>query len=132
MELNNTIILPCDNDDLSKRLLTSLVQMEDVITVIIFGRDANAEDAVKKADVRGGAVVAGFERKIAWMQNTALLIFLSTLIKEGEGGRPDSINIQEHIGIAISLTDKLMDKIPLNPSPDFIRMELAFITASKV
>ena len=132
MELNNTIILPGDNPELSKRLLTSLIQKEDVVSIIIFGRDARAEDAVQKADVRAGGTVAGIERKVAWMQDTGLMDFLKTIIRQGQGGNPNDINILKHIGIAISMTDILMDLIAISPPPDFIRMELAFMTASTI
>lgn len=129
MELNNTIILPGDNTDLSKKLLTSLIQKEDVVAVIIFGRDAKAEDAVQKADVRASAIVSGITRKVAWMQDVTLLNFLQSLLQDGSA-KPSDINIGKHIGVAISMTDSIKDLIPINPAPDFIRMEIAFMTAS--
>jgi hypothetical protein len=132
MKLDNTIILPEGNTDLSQRLLISLIEREDVVTVIIFGKDAKAEDAVQKADVRASSSPAGIERKVAWMQDTGLIDFFKTLIKQGAGGKPGDISLQKHIGVAISMTDILMDLIPINPAPDFIRMELAFINASKI
>jgi len=132
MELNNTIILPGNNPELSKRLLISLIQKEDVVTVIIFGSDEKAEDAVQKADARASAVVAGIVRKVAWIQDVSLVDFLKKIINNGEGGNPDDINTDIHIGIAISMTDVIMFLIPIIPTPDYIRMERAFIKASKI
>lgn len=132
MELNNTIILPGDNPELSKKLLVSLVQKEDVVTIIIFGRDQKAQNAVQKADTRANAVVSGIRRKVAWMQDSGMIEFLKTLIKSGSEFNPTDISPNTHIGIAISMTDILNDLIPNDPSPDFIRMELAFIKASSI
>jgi hypothetical protein len=132
MQLNNTIILPGDNPELSERLLRSLIEKQDVVTVIIFGRDAVSEDAVQKADLRASAVVAGVIRKVAWMQDTAMLGLLKTLITAGAGGDPNTISTDIHIGIAISMTDVLMAVIPKTPTVDYIRMERAFIKASTI
>ena len=130
MELNNTIILPGDNDELSKKLLTSLIQKEDVVTVIIFGRDDKSADAIQKADLRAGATVSGISRKVAWMQNILLLDFLKTIIKPSEALNLSSIDLTKHIGISVSMTDLLKDIIPIEPAPDFMRMEIAFMQAS--
>ena len=130
MELNNTIILPGDNEALSKQLLTSLIQKEDVVTIIIFGRDDKSADAVQKADLRASATVSGISRKVAWMQNTALLDFLKTMIKPSTAFNPSSIDLTKHIGVSISMTDLLKDIVPINPVPDFMRMEIAFMQAS--
>ena len=132
MELNNTIILPGDNLELSKKLLNSLIQKEDVVTVIIFGKDAKAEAAIQKADVRASAIVSGIERKVAWMQDTGMLAYLKTLIKASADFNPNNIDLIQHIGVAVSMTDILMDIIEINPVPDFIRMELAFVIASTI
>lgn len=130
MELNNTIILPGDNDTLSKQLLTSLIQKEDVVTVIIFGSDAKAEDAVQKADFRAGQVISGISRKVAWMQNPSLLTFLKTIIAPSSAPDPSGIDLTQYIGISISMTAILKDVIPIDPVPDFMRMEIAFLQAS--
>ena len=130
MQLNNTIILPGDNPELSAKLLRSLIEKQDVVTVVIFGRDAVAESAVQVADVRASALVAGIVRKVAWMQDTTMLGFLKTLITAGPGGDPNTVNTNDHIGIALSMTDVLMYIIPKTPAVDYIRMERAFIKAS--
>ena len=132
MQLNNTIILPGDNPELSEKLLRSLIEKQDVVTVIIFGRDAVSEGAVQIADARASAVVAGITRKVAWMQDTKMLGLLKTLIKAGDSDDPDSINTDTHIGIAISMTDVLMYIIPKIPAVDYVRMEYAFIEASTI
>lgn len=129
MELNNTIILPGDNAELSQKLLMSLIQKEDVITVVIFGRDQQAEAAVQKADIRASAIVSGISRKVAWMQDVSLLGYLKTITKQSSKYKPDDINIGKHLGVAISMTDTIKDLIPLNPAPDFIRFEMAFMEA---
>lgn len=132
MKLDHTIILPVDDFELSKSLLESLIQKEDVITLVIFGKDAKAEDAVQKADVRASASPGGISRKVAWMRDTSMLDFLKSLIKEDTGGAPDDINLSKHIGVSISMIDGLRFLIPINPAPNFIKMELAFIKASKI
>jgi hypothetical protein len=132
MILNNTIILPGDNPELSKKLLSSLIQKSDVLAIIIFGKDDASEAAVKKADVRAGAIVAGISRKVVWMQDTSIITYLKTIITAGEGGDPESINPNTHIGISISMTDILTWKIQRTPVPDYIKMEQAFIKAGKI
>ncbi|MEO5571939.1 MAG: hypothetical protein ABIT08_16275 [Bacteroidia bacterium] len=130
MKLDNTIILPGDNPDLSKQLLTSLIQKEDVVSIIIFGRDLKAEDAVQKADVRASASPGGIARKVAWMQDLGMLGFLKTLIKADFGGSPGDIDLSEHIGISISMTDGLRSLILMHPAPNVLTMESAFNKAS--
>lgn len=132
MRLDNTIILPGDNIELSKRLLISLIEKEDVVTIIIFGTNEGSEKAVQKADLRASGVMSGIKRKVAWMQDVELISFLNTLIKSGSGGNPTDIDTQHHIGVSISMTDVLKDIISINPEPDFIRIEQSFIKASKI
>ena len=129
MPLTNTIILPAGDAGLSKSRLTDLLKKNDILTVLIFGKDVSAENAVEKADVRANGTVSGIARKVAWMQDPGLLSFLKTLIADGPENTVDSIDTGIHIGIAISMDHKLMDVIPKNPDPDYIRMELAFINA---
>lgn len=130
MVLNKTIILPGDNFELSKRLMTSILIEEDVVAIVIFGKDAKAEDAVKKADLRAAKTVAGIERKVMWMQDAAQLSFLKTLINDSDTLSVENIDLKKHIGIAISLTDILRDLLPIKPAPDFLKMEASFIKAS--
>ncbi len=130
MLLNNTVILPGDNAELSQKLLKALIEKQDLVTVIIFGRDAASEDAVQKADHCADSPPAGITRKVAWMQDAGMLDFLKTLIQAGNGGSPNDINPDEHIGVAISMTDVLMYIIPKVPPVDFVIMEFAFIEAS--
>ena len=132
MQLNNTIILPGDNLELSKKLLTSLIQKEDVVTVIIFGRDSKAEDAVQKADIRANGVVSGITRKVAWMQDVGMLSYLQSLLKAGTDFKPEDISIGKHLGVGVSMTDVVKDIIPITPAPDFIRMEIAFMSSSTI
>lgn len=130
MVLNNTLILPGDNPALSQKLLTSLIQGQDKVILIIFGKDARAEDAIQKADVRASAIVSGISRKAVWMQDTGMITFLKTLLKSGADFNVGDIDPASQIGISVSMTDVLKDLIPQNPAPDFVRMELAFMNAS--
>ena len=134
MKLNNTIILPGDNIELSKSLLISLIKGQDVLTIVIFGSDQKSQDAVLKADIRADAIVSGIKRKVAWMQNQddIMLKYLISLIEDGPKFKSSNITFKDHIGISISMTDKLMFIIPKNPEPDFIRMEKAFIKAGTI
>lgn len=129
MQLNNTIILPAGNPISAKILLTSLFAKDDILTVVVFGNDSLAAKAVEEADVRAEGNVAGIVRKVVWMQDPGLLPFIGTLINDGPTFLVNSINIHSHIGIAISMNHNLLDVIPRNPEPDYIRMELAFINA---
>jgi hypothetical protein len=132
MLLNNTIILPGDNPGLSQKLLKALIDKQDILPVVIFGKDAAAEDAVQIADHCAGSPPAGITRKVAWMQDVTMLDYLKTLIKAGAGGQPGAINTDDHIGVAISLSDVLMSVIPKTPPVDFVTMEMAFIEAGTI
>jgi hypothetical protein len=131
MMLDKTIILPADNSELSKKLLTSTLQNEQVIAIIIFGKDARAEDAANNANQRARKPVSGIERKVIWMQDPSnLMDFLKTLIKNGQGMNMNDIDLNKHIGIAVSISEILKDLIPSTPAPDSLKMETVFMKAS--
>lgn len=129
MQLNNTIILPAENPNSAKSLLSSHMAKTDILTVVIFGKDSLAEKTVEMADIRADGTVADIGRKVVWMMNTGMLPFLKSLISDGPDFKIESIDTDKHIGIALSMDKILLDVIPKDPEPDFIRMELAFINA---
>lgn len=129
MQLNNTIILPAGNQNSAKSLLSSLLAKDDILTVVVFGNDSLAAKVVEEADIRAEGNVAGIARKVAWMQDPGLIPFLNTLINDGPSFEVSNIDTNSQIGIALSMNNILMDVIPRNPEPDYIRMELAFINS---
>lgn len=130
MILKKTVILPGDNLELSKRLITATLVEEDVVVVVIFGKDSNAEEAVKKADLRATKIVSGIERKVMWMTDVSQLGFLKSLLKDSDNYAVSSVDPQKHIGIAVTMTDVIRDILPITPAPDFIKLESSFIKAS--
>ena len=131
MNLNHTTILPSDNFPLAKELFTSLMQEQDVLTVIVFGDDELSKNAVQCADVRAQASPGGFERKVAWMLDRGMFNKLKNLISDG-AIKVSDIEITKTIGIATSLTDQIMDVIKTADTIDFIRMEKAFLRAGTI
>lgn len=129
MQLNNTTILTAGNPDSAKSLLKSHFAMNDILTVVVFGNGSLANKVVEQADIRAEGTIAGISRKVVWMQDPGLLSFLGTLINDGKSFTIESIDTNKHIGISISKDKYLMDIIPGNPEPDYIRIELAFINA---
>lgn len=129
MALENTTILKAGEQDAAKDKLQLILQKADVLKVFIFGNDQSASDAAEKADVRAGAVVSGIGRIVVWMQDTGQVPLFKMLIKDGPDIPADTIDVNKHIGISLSLNNLLMDLILKNPEPDYIRMELAFINA---
>ena len=129
MELKNTITLKPDEPEKSKDQLRSLLTKTDLLKVIIFGMGKSSLNGVETADVRAGAVISGIGRKAVWMQDTNLLTFLKTVIKDGPELAVPDIDLTIHIGISLSLDNQLMDLIPEIPEPDYIRMELAYLNA---
>ncbi len=128
MELKSTIILSVDNRGASQEL-TELLQKYDSLVIVIFGNDSLSESAIEMADIRAEGIVSGIVRKVVWMQDLALLPSLMALITDNADLYSDRIDPNYHIGIAISMENKLMDIIERDPEPDFIRMELAYINA---
>lgn len=130
MTLNNTTILPTDDPAASQNILTTLLNQGDVLIVVIFGNDINAQNAVKIADFKAKSVIAGITRRVIWMQDKCMLNLLTPLLKPGL--IPSSfIDLGKYIGVAISMADILMFLIKSNPPPDAITMEHAFIEAGK-
>jgi len=127
MALDNTTILPVGDSTASRNLLTGLLN-ENVLLVVIFGNDANAQKAQTIADFKAKTVTAGISRKVAWMQDKSMLSLLMGLLKPGDIPSSD-IDLSQHIGISVSLADVLMYLIPTNPAPTEITMELAFVAA---
>jgi hypothetical protein len=131
MKLDHTIILPPDNPALATELFTSLIEEQDVLTLIILGDDDVSKNAVQCADVRANASPGGFERKVAWMLDRDMFDTLKGLINDGAIKVAD-IDKTKTIGIAISLTDQAMDVIKTTDTIDFIRMEKAFLKAGTI
>jgi hypothetical protein len=127
MTLINTTILPVGDTTTSQNLLTGLLN-ENVLLVVIFGNDTNAQKAVGIADINAKSVTAGISRKVAWMQDKSMLNLLTGALKPGS--IPTSnIDLSKHIGVSVSMADILMFLMPINPPPTDITMELAFIEA---
>jgi len=131
MQLDRTTILPSDNPLLAKELFTSLMQEQDVLTIIILGNDAISRNAVQCADVRAQSSPGGFERKVAWMLSKDMFDDLKGLISDGTV-IVNNIDTTQTCGIAVSLTDQAMDVIKITDTIDFIRMEKAFLKAGSI
>ena len=131
MPLNNTLTLP-DNTGPSQNLLTALLNTGNILTVVIFGNDVNAQNAVQIADYRAGFPIAGVSRKVVWMQDTTMLGFLKTMLGAGGQYSPNNIDLSVYIGVSISMSNLLMCLIPINPAPDYLTLENAFVQAGKV
>ncbi len=129
MPLNNTIILPAGNQNSAQSILASFLVKDDILTVVVFGNDSLAAKVVEETDIRAEGNAAGIARKVVWMQDPDLIPFLNTLINDGPSFEISNIDANSHIGIALSMNHILMDVIPRNPEPDYIRMEMAFINS---
>lgn len=131
MILNNTIILPSDNKFLTRDLFQSLMQEQDVITILIFGNDEKSKKAVISADARANVAPGGFSRKAAWLLDRAMFPVIAEFINDGDIA-VDQIDPEETLALGISLTDLAMCLIPVSENPDFIKMEKIFLEASKI
>ncbi len=131
MQLNNTTILPSDSPDVAEQLFKSLIDEQDVVCVIVFGNGPVAQKAIKSADVRAALSPAGFKRRAVWMTDIALWANLKSYLNSG-AVKVDSIDPSNLIAIGVSLTDKVEMEMPTSKTPDFIAMEFAFVTSSKL
>jgi hypothetical protein len=128
MKLDHTIIVPSDNYSLAKKLLNSLIYEEDVLVVIVMGEDELSNNAVKCADKRAQAVVAGFARKVAWIRSRTIL---EKEIKQITAGKKDisKENLSNVVAFSVSIGNKVADIVYTKDEISFSRMEIAFLEA---
>lgn len=129
MKLDRTVILPTDDAALAQGLFNHLIDDEDCLVVVVIGDDDLARRVVRLADARARAVIAGFERKVLWARDAALVMEEIQRLKEGKAKLP-STWAKTVIAFSVSLADAVMDVIKRkDPSINFVRLERAFANA---
>ncbi len=130
MELKNTVII--SNQDLksAKKLLKNLLQEKETLLMIVLGNDEQANTAITAADVRAGAVIQGFKRKVAWIQDKNLFetLYDSKSIPPGNSGFTID-QLDNVIALSISLDKIIKDVIKTGDTIDPLRIEQAFLAA---
>ena len=130
MTLDRTIIIPSDDSQLAQKLFRALVYDEDVLVVVVLGDDDTSAQAVKCADRRAKVVIGGFERKVAWIRDRAIL---ADEIKQLQAGTVDSSkeDLTKVVAFSISLKNTVMDVVRMGDDINFLQMEMAFLEAGK-
>lgn len=129
MELNNTIIMPTDNDDLAQQLFKSVVYDEDVLVLVVLGEDEKATGVVKKADKLAQMVTQGRKRKVIWIRKPDVLKDEIQAVKVGEGKDFTAEDVLKALAFSISLGDEVMDIIKQDDYTSFIRIDTCFSRA---
>lgn len=130
MKLDRTVIIPSTDIPLAQQLLKSLIYDEDVLVVVVLGDDEVSKSAVQYADKRAKAVVAGFERKVAWILSKTILEKEIKQITPGikDVSKEDLSNV---VAFSVSLDNKVADIVYTKDEISFSRMEIAFLEAGK-
>lgn len=131
MKLDKTVIIPTTDIALAKTLFNSLIYEEDVLVVVVLGEDDKSTTAVQFADKRAKAVVAGFERKVAWIRNRDIL---KSEINKIEAGIKDisQEDLLKVVAFSVSLSNKIADIIYTEDIIDFVRLDRAFLKAGEI
>jgi hypothetical protein len=130
MTLDRTIIIPGDNVALARKLFDAIVYKEDVLVVVVLGEGSKAMQAVQSADKRAKVVVAGFERKVAWIRNRDILKKEIAALKPGAADLSKE-DMSKVLAFSISLDNTVMHIVHTNDEPNFLRMERAFLEAGR-
>ncbi len=131
MKLDRTVIIPTTDHSLAQKLFKSLIYDEDVLVVVVLGEDEDSTSAVQYADKRAKAVVAGYERKVAWIRNRNIL---ETEIKQIAAGKKDisKEDLTKVIAFSVSLNNKVADIIYTGEIIDYVRIDYAFLKAGEI
>lgn len=131
MKLDHTVIMPTKNRSLAQALFNSLIYEEDVLVMVVLGEDEIATLAVKYADKRANAVVAGFERKVAWIRDRNIL---KKEIKALPAGSQDisKENLSNVIAFSVSLSNKVAEIIHTGETIDYVSIDHAFLKAGEI
>lgn len=128
MELNKTIIIPTDNQQLAQQLFNSVVYEEDTLVLVVLGEDEKAIKAVKGADRMSQLVIQGYKRKVIWIRDRAVLSDEIEALKPGDEDISQA-DLENVVGFSISLAETVMDIIGTDDDINILRMEMAFLKA---
>ena len=131
MKLDHTIIIPASDTTLAQKLFNSLIYGEDVLVVVVLGNDEISTNAVQIADKRAKAVVAGYERKVAWILDRNTLLQEINKIKPGTHDITN-VDLSSVTAFSVSLSNKVADIIFAYDTIDYVRIEQAFLAAGTI
>ena len=128
MELRITTDIPANDPVKAKKLLTDLLQSNDLVLGIVVGNDDWSINAIQKVD--RVAYSRPEIRRAVWVHDRAVVypILQNLFVQSGNRTMPDN---QPFI-ITVSMIDKIADLIPFNePVLDNVRIDKAFLLAEK-